>query len=405
MVKRAGERPQKVAWFELFYDLVAVAAIAQVGKVFLAEPTYATTFLVLGSVVVLFTIWLLTTLVYGLVPSDPMWRKGLVLIQMVTIVVAALAVGREGLPNWVGFTSIAAGFATMAIIYARTRGAEPVVTQSLRRLVPFISLAVVMFLAAAAVSLYSTSEQAQVWVPVILLLTMAVILVPVVGPFMRDLMRAKMIDIAHFEERFGLLIIIVLGESFISLITSLSQAGEIPSVGFFVLTFVVTFSVWSIYFLTVMPAGVPEVLGNLRVWVLAHPILVFAAVTVSTEFADLSRIDFSENYVTEAVEWSPFPILLVLVTILVMMASQQHKGRLDTKLAKSDIADYSKIRTKLIARREQVLQTQTVAVVVVGGLFVLDWFRPETGVPWYSVAAALVIAVDAIVLALLGRVK
>ena len=56
MVKRAGERPQKVAWFELFYDLVAVAAIAQVGKVFLAEPTYATTFLVLGSVVVLFTI-------------------------------------------------------------------------------------------------------------------------------------------------------------------------------------------------------------------------------------------------------------------------------------------------------------------------------------------------------------
>ena len=405
MVRRAGERPQKVAWFELFYDLVAVAAIAQVGKVFLAEPTYATTFLVLGSVVVLFTIWLLTTLVYGLVPSDPMWRKGLVLIQMVTIVVAALAVGREGLPNWVGFTSIAVGFATMAIIYARTHGAEPVVTQSLRRLVPFISLAVVMFLAAAAVSLFSTSEQAQVWVPVILLLTMAVILVPVVGPFMRELMGARVIDFAHFQERFGLLIIIVLGESFISLIGSLSRLGEIPSVGFFLLTFVVTFSIWSIYFLTVMPAGVPESLANLRVWVLAHPVLIFSAVTVATEFSDLARIDFTKPFVVEIVEWSPLPILLVLVTILVMMASQQRLGVLDAHMSKSDVADYAAIQTRLVSRRKQVLQTQTVAVVLVGLLLAADYVRPEVGVPWYSVAAALVIAVDAIVLALLGRVK
>jgi hypothetical protein len=174
-----------------------------------------------------------------------------------------------------------------------------------------------------------------------------------------------------------------LAESFISLISSLSQLGEIPSVGFFVLIFVVSFSIWSIYFLTVMPTGLPEKLGNLRVWVLARPLLIFAVVTVSTEFANLSRIDFSVSFAPEGLEWSPLPILMVWVVILVIVATQKHGG----------------------LPRRRALQTQSVAVAAVGALYVLDWFAPEAGVPWYLVAAAIVIAIDAIVLAVLGRVR
>lgn len=405
MVKAARERTQKVAWFELFYDLVAVAAIAQVGKVFLADPTYATTFLIFGSVFVLFTIWLLTTFVYGLVPRDPIWRKSLVLIQMVTLVVAALAVGPEGLPNWVGFVAISIAFATMAIVYARTRSDDEAVALGLRGMVRYIAIAVVMFAAAAAVSLWSTSEQAEVWVPIILMATMAVIIVPLVGPFMRQLIKARAIDLPHFEERFGLLVIIVLGESFISLIGSLSKLGEIPSIGFFLLTFVITFSIWSIYFLSVMPVGVPSRLRNLRVWVLAHPFFLFAAITVATAFSDLSRINFSAAYISEVVEWSPLPLFLLLVTILVIMASQQHGGVLETTLPEVDVADYEQIQTRLVSRHKQVLQVQVAAVGASGVLLALDYLRPEPGVPWYLVAAALVVAVNAIALALLGRVK
>jgi hypothetical protein len=105
------------------------------------------------------------------------------------------------------------------------------------------------------------------------------------------------------------------------------------------------------------------------------------------------------------VEWSPLPLFLLLVTILVIMASQQHGGVLETTLPEVDVAGYEQIQTRLVSRHKQVLQVQVAAVGVSGVLLALDYFRPEPGVPWYLVAAAFVVAANAIALALLGRVK
>jgi hypothetical protein len=74
---------------------------------------------------------------------------------------------------------------------------------------------------------------------------------------------------------------------------------------------------------------------------------------------------------------------MVLAVILEIVATQKHGG----------------------LPRRRALQTQSAAVAAIGALYVLDWFAPEAGVPWYLVAAAIMIAIDAIVLAVLGRVR
>jgi hypothetical protein len=74
---------------------------------------------------------------------------------------------------------------------------------------------------------------------------------------------------------------------------------------------------------------------------------------------------------------------MVLVVILEIVTTQKHGG----------------------LPRRRALQTQSVAVAAVGALYVLDWFAPEAGVPWYSVADTIMMAIDAIVLAVLGHIR
>jgi hypothetical protein len=74
---------------------------------------------------------------------------------------------------------------------------------------------------------------------------------------------------------------------------------------------------------------------------------------------------------------------MVLVVILEIVTTQKHGG----------------------LPRRCALQTQSAAVAAIGALYVLDWFAPEAGVPWYSVAAAIMRAIDAIILAVLGHIR
>ena len=66
---------QKVSWFELFYDLIVVAAVSQAGKVLVKSPDWETTALIAAGILVLFTMWLLTTLSHGLFPGDDPVRR------------------------------------------------------------------------------------------------------------------------------------------------------------------------------------------------------------------------------------------------------------------------------------------------------------------------------------------
>ena len=89
-----------VTWFELFYDLVVVAAVSLTNDVFLARPTAGTAITGAVCMTALAWVWFLTTLFNNLFPGQDILRRLLLVLQMGAIVVAGLAADQDhGISN------------------------------------------------------------------------------------------------------------------------------------------------------------------------------------------------------------------------------------------------------------------------------------------------------------------
>jgi low temperature requirement protein LtrA len=366
---------QRVSWFELFYDLVLVAAISQVGKVYVKEPTWAMTCLIAASVVVLFGIWLLTTVGYGLFRRETAWRRVLLLIQMLGVVVAALSLSKTGLPGWAGFIAIAVVVITQTLIYVGLTRVSAPMQGSLRVVVWSTSIAVVIFALAATFMLLASVDNTNLLATLALIAGGAVILVPLIWRVMPGVLPS--IDLHHLDERFGLLVIVVLGESFINLVSNLGTLGSIPNPIAFLLAFLIAYALWSIYFSSVQAYEIPTHAWAFRLWVVAHLLFVAAAIAVAVEFTDLSTHAVDELNVATG-NWTPLPMIGAVCAVALM--SWQAKG-----------APRAMLRAHLIA----------IAALV--GLFVVDIARGYEQMPWFVFAGAIVVMCDAAACAVIQR--
>lgn len=309
------EGSQRVGWFELFYDLVVVAAVAILGKVLIKTPDVQTTALVATALLVLFAIWLLTTISHGMFTWDDPIRRAAVLAQMALLSVAALSIGKQGLPNWIGFLAAAGAMLTIVFIFTRHRRmAGP--AQEVNGLIVKLSMAAVIAFALSSVaSVWLNSEQAAIVAPVILLIAAGIVLIPVITRLAALLASGQAVDPHHLQERFGLFVIIVLGESLIGLLAALAGKGTIPNPMYFALTFLVAFSIWSIYFNGILPFGVPSSVNRLRAWLACHVLLVLAIVVTAVEFADLTLNDAEYVQGVPQETWTVLPMLLTVAVI------------------------------------------------------------------------------------------
>lgn len=307
---------QRVGWFELFYDLVAVAAISQAGKVYLKDPSWETTALIATSILVLFTVWLLTTISHGLFREDSVWRRLILLAQMLGLVVGALAVGHYGLPNWIGFTVLSVVFVTQALIYLVHRRSSPELQRPIRTVVSASIGSAVAFAASAVIALGLDSAQAGVFAPILLALAVVVVVVPLLVSVLPAVLPS--LDLHHLGERFGLLVIIVLGESFINLVGALGSLGEIPNMLAFGSMFAVAYSIWAIYFTSVQAHRVPATIGALRIWIAAHVLLLFSIVAIAVEFTDLTMHDVTELDIASHGNWTPLPLLGAMAALWIL---------------------------------------------------------------------------------------
>ncbi len=364
-----------MSWFELFYDLVLVAAISQVGKVYVKEPTWAMTCLIAASVVVLFGIWLLTTVGYGLFRRETAWRRVLLLIQMLGVVVAALSLSKTGLPGWAGFIAIAVVVITQTLIYVGLTRVSAPMQGSLRVVVWSTSIAVVIFALAATFMLLASVDNTNLLATLALIAGGAVILVPLIWRVMPGVLPS--IDLHHLDERFGLLVIVVLGESFINLVSNLGTLGSIPNPIAFLLAFLIAYALWSIYFSSVQAYEIPTHAWAFRLWVVAHLLFVAAAIAVAVEFTDLSTHAVDELNVATG-NWTPLPMIGAVCAVALM--SWQAKG-----------APRAMLRAHLIA----------IAALV--GLFVVDIARGYEQMPWFVFAGAIVVMCDAAACAVIQR--
>jgi len=273
-------KERKVGWLELFYDLIYVATIIQLGDALSGGISDAAKHhdmgeMVLGCVgfaglfVPLWFSWTVFTFYSNRFVIDDSVHRGIVFAQMFGIAGLAVMVGRvfEGDVLVFGLCYAFVRY-TMALLYWRAyRHVEEA-----RDMTRHFTIGT---LVGATVWLIGSFVPAP-WAFLVWILAQLIDFGIALAPRARELSSRFPPDVLHASERYGLLTIIVLGESFVKVLTSVSekvQAAEGLKLDLALMspiTLLVTFSLWWIYFDDVAGSRIKRKASAPFIWVYAH---------------------------------------------------------------------------------------------------------------------------------------
>jgi low temperature requirement protein LtrA len=276
---RVGEditaESRRATWLELFFDLVFVVAIAQLGNN-LHKDTTLTGFL--GFVMLFIPVWwawIGATFYANRFDVDDIGNRLLTGVQILAI--SALAINiHDGL----GESSI--GFA-LAYVVIRVM----LVFQYLRvaQSIPLARAIATWYAFGFAIAALFWFISTFVPIPFRFGFWLLGIIVDFLTPLTAAHLQTRLLpDFEHLPERFGLFVIIVLGESIVSVVNGVTQqAWQFMSVIFAVLGFAIAFSLWWVYFENVgstalRTAGNAQKVQILQVWLYGHLPLVIGMV-------------------------------------------------------------------------------------------------------------------------------
>jgi low temperature requirement protein LtrA len=233
---------RRATWLELFLDLVFVAFIAKLSALLAADVSW----IGLAEFVLLFlpgwSVWLSMTIYQDRFETDDVSNRLAILFVMMTVAGMAVFAKEFFGPEFVGFAlCFIAARATIVLLWLRAglhnRTARPVTT---RYAVGF-STAIALWVAALFAPMY-----------VRLLLVCVALLIDFGTPaltlkYQADLPR---LSSSHLPERFGLFVIIVLGESVVSVVAVLARQAVFHPDDAIATIFVIlfAFSLWWLYF-------------------------------------------------------------------------------------------------------------------------------------------------------------
>lgn len=269
------EQHRAVSWLELFFDLVFVVVIARLAHHLAGHldvegvVTFAVQFLAV------FWVWNAFTYYTERFESDGLENRLFAFLAIVPV--AGLAVfGEEGLgATYVGF----------ALAYLLARAVNQIGWARAGVHVPVFRPVAARFLAGyAVVTAVILASFAATGTARVVLFTLAVVL-DIATPYFTIAQQSGLpqLSTSKFPERFGLLTIIVLGESMVGVIVGLSELedrGVLDGLGIVagVLGLAVGFSLWWIYFDFVARRPPKPVFVTALLWVYLH----LAALTAIT---------------------------------------------------------------------------------------------------------------------------
>lgn len=256
---------RRVGWLELFYDLIFVATIIQLGNALSAHPYGMGYALFFGLFLPVWWTWTGYTFYSNRFIVDDMLHRGLVFLQMFFIGLMAVLVPRVFEGQTQGFAlAYAAVRLTLVAMYARTWWQETEARQ-------VTGLYTAGFTAGAALWFVSAFLPSP-WVYLVWVVAMVVDLATPTNRFGRELNSRFPPDMPHATERYGLFTIIVLGETFVKVLTEVSDKGGTPAMVVMAgLALAITCSVWWIYFDDVAGSRIKQDIRLSQfVWVYAH---------------------------------------------------------------------------------------------------------------------------------------
>jgi len=237
---RGVDEMRRATWLELFFDLVFVAAVGQLAMALSAEPTTARFFEFLGLFVPVWWAWMGFTFYANRFDTDDLVYRLLLLVAMFGVAVLATTIPSVFDGATRGFPLAYVGVRLVLIaLYARASRHVPEARALVRLFLGAFSFAVLIWLASLAFD--------PPWAYVLWGVALALELSAPIRAW--RLLPDAPIDRRHLPERFGLLTLIVLGESVLAVVLGVSKVSwDAGSAGAAVTGFLVAASLWWIYF-------------------------------------------------------------------------------------------------------------------------------------------------------------
>jgi low temperature requirement protein LtrA len=310
---------KKVGWLELFYDLIFVAGIIQLGDFLAANGGLGDFGLFALHFAPLWLAWTGFTFYANRFTVDDVVHRLLVILNM--FAVGAMAIGSraamEGRPA-VFALAYAASAAVLAIMYARTVQKDAEARDYSRYWGGVFAATGVLFAASAALP---TPYGYFLWAA-----AMVLILAAPLSSVATSLQERHPLDMEHLAERFGLLTIIVLGESFVKVLSYLTSSGLGEQLGYQLKGFFnlgITCSLWWLYFDDIAGAQVKERRGHWMSWLFGHLPLALGLTAVGVAVKKAIKIELHE-VPDEGTRWLlAGSLALVFISIAVIDGATQ----------------------------------------------------------------------------------
>ncbi len=258
----AGEHERKVTWLELFYDLVYVAAIIQLGNTLSNEVSWGGFLRFVALFIPIWWSWTGITFYVNRFIVDDLVHRLLIFVQIGFIAVMAMSaqgafgeLGRQFTLAYVGIRAI------LILLYWRAYRHVPAARPLTRRYAIGFTLAAAVWLISAFVP---PPARYALWA-----LGMATdFAVPLSSRRLNALLPP---DVPHMAERYGLFTIIVMGEAFVKVVSSAPNAPlTFSALVLGALGIVIAGSVWWLYFDDVAGSPVKATGRAPYVWIYSH---------------------------------------------------------------------------------------------------------------------------------------
>jgi low temperature requirement protein LtrA len=258
----AGEHERKVTWLELFYDLVYVAAIIQLGNTLSNDVSWGGFIRFVALFIPIWWSWTGVTFYVNRFVVEDVVHRLLIFTQIGFIAILAMStqdafgeLGRQFTLAYVGIRAI------LIVLYLRAYRHLPEARPLTRRYAIGFTLAAAIWLISAFVP---PPARYALWI-----LGMAAdFAVPLTSRRLNALLPP---DVPHMAERYGLFTIIVMGEAFVKVVSSAPAAPlTVQQLLLGALGLVIAGSVWWLYFDDVAGSPVKPAGRSPYVWIYSH---------------------------------------------------------------------------------------------------------------------------------------
>lgn len=272
--------PGKVGWLELFYDLIFAAStlviFMSMKHDFSAENQWWLSFVVL----LLFSVWLMTTFALNRLRDQSTWVRSLVFAQMGALIVTVfIAASTSSVDDNLGLFFLAIVFLTLGAL-ARTVARQAGTPAELQRYAGWGAFIAAIIIGVNAFTPESYNLFAMGFAFVIIVIGYFLLFLP-------SMDRQVPVDREHLAERLAQLLLIVMGESFLEIAIGFQLGGK-PNILGIVLVVLLLGLTWAQYFDVLWNRGTPPTARLLLLYLLGHAIAILGIGTASLSLSSVA---------------------------------------------------------------------------------------------------------------------